>query len=657
MAGQADETMDSSRPDVAAGQSAGLRSALASGQRALHFDGDLRASRDHFQRAYQLAEVAGEVEAMAEAALGLAGLWVSEHRTVVGAAQLEERLRQVLTLLDPRSSLVLRIRARLAGEADYVTGGHDRILLVLDEVRATADPVALADALSLAHHCLLGPGDLPLRRDLAAELIRVSFRTGRRSDRLMGLMWQTVDSYAGGDPHAGRMLGELRDQLGQRNHPAVAFIVSAIDVMLAIRAGTLDEAERLAGVCALSGASAGDIDSEWWPGAQLGVIRWFQGRLTELTPVLREVVDSPALSAVDYSALSALAVATAQAGDQPEAASYLAALAGRGLDSLPRSSSWLSTVAGVTEAAYLVGDGEVARQAYGLLSPFGHLPAVGGLGVICLGSVQYFLGTAALADAELDLAIDHLRAAVRHNLSLAHWPALAASRRRLADALTRRGGPDDAEAAARERGAAEAEAVVRGLTAPGFPAAEPAGSAVGSVTCQREGRRWRLGFGERTVTVDDSVGMLHLVVLLANPRRDVAAADLAAGVAALGELGSGLGGYGGSGGDSGGLGGSPQPLLDAAAIGEYRDRLRELDQAAPGEAAKAERDWLVAQLANATGLHGRTRAFPDDAERARVAVGKAIRRALARIASADPVLGEHLRQSVRTGRYCSYWPA
>jgi len=39
-----------------------------------------------------------------------------------------------------------------------------------------------------------------------------------------------------------------------------------------------------------------------------------------------------------------------------------------------------------------------------------------------------------------------------------------------------------------------------------------------------------------------------------------------------------------------------------------------------------------------------------------VAVGKAIRRALARIAEADPILGDHLRQTVHTGVRCSYWP-
>src|SRR6266851_10343392 len=95
-----------------------LHVALADGDRALNTDGDLRASRKSFERAYQLAELAGDAPAMAVAALGLAGLWVSERRTVAGSVMLEARLQQVLSLLDEHSCMALRIRARLAGEAD-----------------------------------------------------------------------------------------------------------------------------------------------------------------------------------------------------------------------------------------------------------------------------------------------------------------------------------------------------------------------------------------------------------------------------------------------------------------------------------------------------------------------------------------------------------
>ncbi|HEV2243418.1 MAG TPA: hypothetical protein VGR98_20400, partial [Streptosporangiaceae bacterium] len=52
-----------------------------------------------------------DVPAMAEAALGLGGLWVREQRTLTGAVQLEARLQHVLPLLDDGSPLALRVRA------------------------------------------------------------------------------------------------------------------------------------------------------------------------------------------------------------------------------------------------------------------------------------------------------------------------------------------------------------------------------------------------------------------------------------------------------------------------------------------------------------------------------------------------------------------
>ena len=626
-----------------------LKAALADGIRAQHEAGDLQASRDSFERAYRLAERAGDAESMALAALGLAGLWVAERRTVTSTVLLEARLQHVLALLDPRSALALRVRTRLAGEADYARGTHAAVLAALDEVRAAGDPELLAEALRIAHHCLLGPEHVSARRELAVELTKASFRTERHSDLLMGLLWQTADAYCAGDPHAGRLLGELKDHLAQRDHLAVGFVASAIDVMLAIRAGRFADAEALAAVCASRGAAAGDADHAWWSAAQLVTIRWYQGRLTELLPMLDDRVHSPVLSAVDNSAVAALAVAAALSGDRPRAASALAALCGSDLAALPRSSSWLVTMNGVVEAAYLLEEPDVAARAYELLRPHAHLPMIGSLGITCFGSVQHALGVAALTSRQLDLAIEHLTAAVQHNLALAHWPALVASRQRLAQAHALRGSPGDADAAHRELDAATTEAASAGLPVPDYPAPTPTPAPAPAVAeIQRVGRKWRLTLRGRGVLVEDSIGMVHLAVLIANPRQEIQAADLVAGLAGL----SGTSGEAGA----------AQRVLDPEAIAEYRSRLKrldtEIDELEPDRArqARAERDWLVAQLSSAAGFGGRTRAFPDQPERARVAVGKAIRRALARITEADGVIGEHLRQTVHTGVRCSYWP-
>nr|BFE81783.1 hypothetical protein GCM10020093_043840 [Planobispora longispora] len=147
--------------------------------------------------------------------------------------------------------------------------------------------------------------------------------------------------------------------------------------------------------------------------------------------------------------------------------------------------------------------------------------------------------------------------------------------------------------------------------------------------------------------------MAYLAVLVANPRYEIPAVELAAGPAPRG-------------GAAGGGAGSAQPALDEAAMRTYRERLsllqEEIDEheaandIVRAERARVERDWLIDELESATGLAGRIRNFPENGERARVAVGKAVRRAIGRIASADPILGEELRLTIRTGRLCSYQP-
>jgi hypothetical protein len=587
---------------------------------------------------------------MARAALGHGGLWVHEHRGAVGSGLIRARLREALARTDPGDSLALRLRARMAAEADYASGGQAAILAVLDEARASPVTVARTEALRLAHHCLLGPEHGAARRRLAEELIGEAAHADRRADLLMGLLWQVVDLYLAGDPHAPRRLSELRALLAEGPHLAVGYVVATIDAMLAIRAGRLWEAERLAEECREQGARAGDADADAWYGAQLVAIRWHQGRLAELLPTLTEFVGMPTLSEVDNAFVAAVAVAAAQAGDRQGAAGALARLRGRSLADLPRSSSWLVALYGAVEAAYLLGDADAAADAYEQLLPFADLPMMVSLAVACFGSVQHALGVASLTTGELDRAVCHLRGAVQHNKALAHWPAVVASRMRLAEALLRGGDPEYESEARAHRAGAEAMAARLALPVPVVDATPLTGQAA---RCRREGRGWRIDVGTRSVRVGHSVGMLHLAVLVANPGVDIAAISLVAGVAAAAgpTVHEGL---------------SAQPVLDRAAVQRYRRRLAQLqDEMADLESggdraeaarARAERAWLLGELAGGAGPGGRSRAFVDNKERARLAVGRAIRRAFDRIERADAVVGAHLRASVHTGAYCWYRP-
>ncbi|MET7330446.1 hypothetical protein [Nonomuraea sp. NPDC005650] len=620
-----------------------LKLALVLGERALFVNGDLQTARRWFDSAYRLAELCGDPSSLARAALGLGGVWVHEHRTCAESEMVRARQRHALSLIDPRSSLALRLRVRLLGEEDYRAGRHAAIMRLLAETRGSGDAMALAEALSLAHHCLLGPEHAASRLELARELIGQAAVTERRGDLLMGLLWRTVDLYLTADPHAERGLEELRGLLAGHAHLAVGYVVEAIEVMLTIRAGRFAEAEKRAGECFERGVAAGDMDATGWYGGQLGAIRWFQGRAAELLPVLSDLVSSPTLSPIDNSYLAGLALAAAVAGDRRAAAGHLARLR---VEELPGSSTWLLSMYCVVETAHLLQDTDTAARAYGLLRPFAGLPVVASLGVACFGSVHHSLGMAALTTGDLPTAVEHLRAAVRENFALGHWPAAALSRWRLGQALALRDGTRDPRAV-REQAAAEREACELGMVLPAVAGRPAAGQ--GGCRIRKHGRHWQVELGGRLALVDHSVGMGHLATLIANPGREILAADLASETWTREPEA-----------------GSAQPVLDERARETYRQRLGQLEaeidelesmndlERAAG--LRLEREWLVAELAAATGIGGRARPFTGSEERARIAVGKAIRRALARISAVDPAVGDELRATVQTGLRCCYRP-
>jgi hypothetical protein len=168
-------------------------------------------------------------------------------------------------------------------------------------------------------------------------------------------------------------------------------------------------------------------------------------------------------------------------------------------------------------------------------------------------------------------------------------------------------------------------------------------------------------FDGRTVRVRDLKGMRYLARLLADPGRDFHVLDLVAAETGVAQV---------EGGRATGLTHAPLgdagEMLDARAKDAYRRRLAEIEDdieqaraiGDPERAAQAdaERDFLVRELSRAVGLGGRDRRAASASERARVAVTRAVRQAIARIGEHHPPLGEHLNRAVRTGTYCAYLP-
>jgi hypothetical protein len=318
------------------------------------------------------------------------------------------------------------------------------------------------------------------------------------------------------------------------------------------------------------------------------------------------------------------------------------------LAALPMSSTWLTGMVSIVEAAAGLGDRALAAEAYRLLLPYAGLPAMPSLAVSCLGSVERALGLAALTEDRVDAAIEHLERAIADNERLDHRPMAVISRADLALALRRRDTAADRRRAAELIAVAAAEA--DRLEMPVRAAAWRAmAGPVDRVHMHRLHRQWELAWAGRTVVVTDMVGMRHLAELLARPGVSIPALHLAGDAAAPG------------------IEPSRQPVLDAAARHAYRARAQRLvtelaeararDQ--PRRVAELEReaDAIADELGRATGVGGRTREFHGPAERARTAVRKAIKRAVETVADAEPGIGAELRATVSTGYLCSYTPS
>jgi tetratricopeptide (TPR) repeat protein len=174
---------------------------------------------------------------------------------------------------------------------------------------------------------------------------------------------------------------------------------------------------------------------------------------------------------------------------------------------------------------------------------------------------------------------------------------------------------------------------------------------------QDQGDYWSVVFEGRVARVRDSKGLRYLSRLLAEPGREFHVLDLVA-VERAPRNADPLIAFSAA-GDAG-------ELLDARAKAAYRRRLAEIDEdLTEAEAmadtvraaqAEVERDILVRELSRAVGLGGQNRRAGSASERARSAVTRAIRHALARIRTHHAPMGDHLDRTIHTGTYCVYAP-
>jgi AAA ATPase domain len=621
------ERAEASLADAGAAAAERAEAALALGSARLAA-GDRAGARAAFLSAAERARQAGHPDLVARAALGFGGGPAGFEVSLLDGEQigLLEEARSALP--EDQAALRALVTARLSVASSLIEPEPRRMQLADEAVRqarSAGDDDALASVLAALCDAQAGPDHCAARLAHAAEIIGIAARRrdpvlellGRRL-RLVALL--ETGAIADWDTEA-RAYRVTAEALG---HPLYLWLVPLWRGMRALMAGRFADCRDAIRTASDLGQRAGSGNAY----LLVETLRWClaaeSGHTEEVGHLLGE------LERIDLGAVWAQvtrALALAQSGRPGDSRAQLDAVAPL-LGSMPRDSEWLPSLAQVAETLALIGPHPVARWVYDALAPYAGLFAVEGICAAVRGPVSRHLGLLAAALGD--------RAAAAAHFAAAEQAARAIGATQVATRIAAEAGP---------------------ATEPAARPPEPGESAPGAVF-RRDGDVWTLGYQGREVRLRDSKGLRDLAVLLAGPGSAVAALDLAAA-------------------DADGRPRATEPaglhqpadtgeVLDHQAREAYKRRLAELEEEASEADAfadaersarvAAERDALVAALAEAYGLGGRPRRSGSPAERARTAVTARIKDAIRRVGEAHPALGRHLSRSVRTGTFCSYEP-
>jgi len=172
-----------------------------------------------------------------------------------------------------------------------------------------------------------------------------------------------------------------------------------------------------------------------------------------------------------------------------------------------------------------------------------------------------------------------------------------------------------------------------------------------------KGTYWHVVFNGEKAVVRDRKGFAYISRLLKAPDREVGASLLASG--GIGEVAS-MAEVVEAGLTVGSTFDEVLTLEDEKYLRTHIDFLRVKRNKTEDPGRQSDIDLEIEQvesyIAKTRGRGGRPRTFPDNDERARASVKRAIDRALAELAVHLPALREHLRDSIHTGRRVTYAP-
>ena len=378
---------------------------LGLGEAQLH--AGRKAFRETLLKVAEAAQRAGDHERVVRAALAntrgyfsSAGV-VDQQRVSVLEAALGSTPGE-----DPRRA---RLLALLAAELIWAPD-HVRRMALSDEALELArrghDAATLAHVLTLRVTAVWWPATLADRLATTEDALARSDALPDLVQRFWAYTWRAVTvAQDGGLDEADRCLEEMRAITARLQHPRLEYVLATQEGWRVQLDGRLADAEQLAARALDIGQRAGEPDAASLYAAQVGPIRWQQGRLGEMADAVAAVAEQiPGVGA--FRALRALS--ELEASREEDARARLRHEARDGFASVQHDPVMLGTLTLWAEVAARAHERDAAAALLARLEPWREQLVLDSLGT--MGAVSRSAGQLAASlrrDADADALFAH----------------------------------------------------------------------------------------------------------------------------------------------------------------------------------------------------------------------------------------------------------
>ncbi len=426
--------------------------------------------RETLIAAADLADHLDDVALLTRAAIANNRGWSSR----TGVAD-EGRIRVLRRALDRLGEVDTADRARLlatlCAELLFAADFEDRLALAETAIavaRLVGDEITLLDTLVRTHESIVAPATLAQRLAWSEEACQLAEAVDDPLLRGMAYTWRHLAAVDAGDPVWARQGLEVAtavaDHIGQPTYRWVAAVQASMAQAIA---GDVAGAEETAMAALALGMEAGQADAVGAFGMQLLTLRWMQGRLGEMVPLLEQTLE-------DMSGVAAvragLAMGLAEGGRLAEARQLLDEEAAKDFER-GIGSGWLTGHAMWALVACATDHVEAGQVLFDRLAPWheqfisSHLTAYGPV-AHPLGALARLLGRddeAARCFAEAQVINTRMRASFFSAFTGVAWAEMLADTGGPDDLVRARAMADDALAGAIEGGYGGVEQAARAL--------------------------------------------------------------------------------------------------------------------------------------------------------------------------------------------------